>query len=343
MAATAFYITRQYVVDFETDLAYKVVDAWSRTMKRVWWPRIMLVEPPSASRTRILEWNQETARIHHLGPSGKDQVYDPLVTASHEIEYAHFGNGLKLDRSQISDDRIDRAAKWATETGSAIAYWPQRLAALLMRNGKVTTDPVTGKTLQAFDGGAFFRKDHPVGGDSGFEYSNLHNGVDFTAENVARIVAYVESIQHGGAAPAGLMPTILITPTNFRWRGTQITSAEWFTDTLNGSTAAGINVFKTAYDFEPPVFAPELNVEPDVWYLGVPADQDAFDGALGYWEREPFSINTYQPASQYELQRTKEFVWDNYGRNGAFYGLPYRLHRCEASGSLDAYLSSIVL
>ena len=110
MAATGLYINRQYVVDFETDLAYKIVDAWSRTMKRVWWPRIMLVEPPSASRTRILEWNQETARIHHLGPTGKDQVYDPLVTASHEIQYDHFGNGLKLDRSQISDDRIDRAA-----------------------------------------------------------------------------------------------------------------------------------------------------------------------------------------------------------------------------------------
>lgn len=77
--------------------------------------------------------------------------------------------------------------------------------------------------------------------------------------------------------------------------------------------------------------------------MAVPADQDAFDGALGYWEREPFSITSYQPASSYELSKVKEFIWENYGRNGAFYGLPYRLHRCEADGDLDDYLEAIEL
>jgi hypothetical protein len=343
--STAVIINRQYITDFETDLSYKIVNAWNRTLKNLWWPRLMVVEPPSSSAKRIVEWNQETARIHHLGPRGKDMVFDPIVSASHEIMYEHFGNALALDRSQMSDDRIDRSSKWATETGAAAAYWPQRLAALLMMNGKSATNPVTGKTLQAFDGGAFFRKSHPVGGDSDLTYSNLHNGVDFTAENVAKVVAYIETIQHGGAAPAGLMPTLIIAPTNYRMRGTQITSAEWFTDTLNGATAAGVNVFKAAFEFEKPIFAAELNADavPNTWYIGVPADQDAFDGPLGYWEREAFSMTSYQPATNYELAKVKEFVWENYGRNGAFYGLPYRLHRCEPDGVLDTYLDDIEL
>lgn len=342
MSGTAIVLNRQHIVDFETDLAYKVVNGWSRTMKRIWWPRIMLVEPPSASRSKILEWNQETARIHHLGPKGKDMVFDPLITASQEILYDHFGNALKLDRSQMTDDRIARAPKWMTETGGASLYWPQRISALMMKHGKSTTNPVTGKPMLAFDGGAFFRKDHPLG-DDGKTYSNFHSGLAFTAENVAKVVAYAETIQHGGEAPAGYAPTILIAPTNYRMRGTQITSAEWFTDVLNGAAAAAQNAFKMAFDFEPPIFGAEFNSEPTVWYLAVPADQDAFDGALGYWEREAFSINTYQPAEQFTLAQMKEFIWENYGRNAGFFGLPYRLHRIEADGSVDDYIDAIEL
>lgn len=338
---TAIYNARQHICDFETDLSYRVVNGWARTLQTIWWPRVMIVEPPSASRTRLLEWNQETARIHYLGPKGKDFVPDPLATAAQEITYDHYGNGLKLDRSQISDDKIDRAAKWATETGAASLYWPQRLASLLMINGKTTTNPITGQPLPAYDGGAFFRKGHPVGGASSKTYSNLHNGLSFTAENVARVVAYIETIEHGGAAPAGLMPTIIIAPTNFRLKGTQITQAEWFTDVLNGAAASAQNAFKMALDFEPPIFAPELNAEPTVWYVSVPADQDAFEAGLGYWEREPFTVNTYQPASNWELAKVKEFVWENYGRNGAFYGEPRLLHRIEESGSIDSYLPEV--
>ncbi len=339
--SSAIYISRQHVVDFETDLAYKVVNAWSRTLKRgLWWPRVMLVEPSTAAASKIQEWNQETARIHHLGPSGKDVVFDPLVTASQEIVYEHFGNALKVDRSQWSDDRIDRTAKWMTETGAACLYWPQRLAALMMIDGDTTTNPITGKAWGSFDGKAFFAKDHPVGGDSSDTYSNLHNGVPFSDKNLARVVAYIETIKHGGGAPAGYAPTLIILPTNYRWKGTQVLTAEWFTDQINGATAAGQNVIKTAFDFEPPIFAPELNVDPGIWYVGVPADQDAFDGALGYWEREPFSITSYQGANNYELAKVKEFVWENYGRNSGFFGLPYRLHRCESGGSVDSYLPS---
>ena len=112
---SAIVVNNQYITDFETDLSYKAVNAWNRTLKRLWWPRVMLLEPPSASYKRIVEWQLETARIHHLGPTGKDHVYDPILTASQEILYDHFGNALKLDKSQMSDNRFDKAPKWASE------------------------------------------------------------------------------------------------------------------------------------------------------------------------------------------------------------------------------------
>ncbi len=342
--SSAIVINRDYVTNFETDLSYKVVDSWSRTLKNLWITRIMLVEGPHAAAKWIQEWNLETARIHNLGPKGKDMVFDPMITASQEVLYDHFGNALALDRSQISDDRISRAPKWMTETGAASAYWPQRLGAMMLKNGKSTTNPMTGKPMKAFDNLAFFSKVHPIG-DTGTTYSNLHNGLDFTASNVAKVIAYIETIKHGGSAPAGLMPTILIAPTNYRMRGTQILQAEQFTDILNSASATAQNAFKTAFDFEPPIFAPELNDDAvaNTWYLAVPADQDAFDGALGYWEREAFSINSWQPASSFDLATKKEFIWENYGRNGGFWGMPYRLHRIEPAGSIDSYISSIVL
>lgn len=106
------------------------------------------------------------------------------------------------------------------------------------------------------------------------------------------------------------MPTIVIAPTNYRMRATQITQAEYFTDILNSASAAAQNAFKMAFDFEPPILAPELNDDavPNTWYLAVPADQDAFDGALGYWEREAFSINSWQPASSLPCDEERVYL-----------------------------------
>lgn len=327
-------ITPTYVQNFETNLRFVMTNAWSRTLKKLWWPRIMLVQSTGSAKEYI-EWMLETARIQGTGPKGASMNYDPLVAISHTLTHGHFGNGLELFRSDIEDDKVARAPKWANDTGSAQAYWPQRLLAELMLNGK---------TNLAYDEKTFFATDHPINPyDVGQgTYSNLHPGTPFTAENLARVCAYIETIRHAGDAPIGSLPTLVLVPSNFRYRAQQTLNADMYTDVLNTlQGAAASNVFKTAYEFEPPIIASELSSEPTNWYVGIPADEDAFDGPFGYLEREAFSINTFSPLDQAALAVKQVFEWHNRGRNGAFYGHPYRWHKCESAGAQPAYLSGL--
>jgi len=339
----ATYITPTYIQNFETNLTFRMSDAWKRTLRKLWWPRLMLLQS-TGSAQEYIEWMLETARIQRTGPKGASMNYDPLVAISHTLMHDHFGNGLQLFRSDIEDDKVARAPKWATDTGSAQAYWPQRLLVSMMQNGKLTT--LDGKVNTAYDGKAFFATDHPINpyDESQQPYSNLHVGTPFTAENLARVVAYIETIRHPGDAPMGALPTITVFPSSFRYKATQVLNADMYTDILNTlQGAAASNTFKQSYEFEPPVIAPELSNEPTVWYVGVPADDDAFDAPFGYLEREPFSVNTFSPLDQAALADVQIFHWHNRGRNGGFYGHPYRFHRCEAAGSQPAYLSGLTI
>jgi len=200
----------------------------------------------------------------------------------------------------------------------------------------------------AYDGKAFFSDDHPVNPydakgatiANGRLYSNKHVGLEFTASNLARVTAYIETIRHAGDAPMGALPVLTVFPSNYRFRANQVLNAEIYNDVLNAGASAS-NTIKTAFEFEPPIFAAELNSEPDNWYIGIPADQDAFDAPFIYVEREAFTMNTYSPMDQAALSAQKVFRWESSGRNGGAYGHPYRFHKCIKSGSMPDYLASL--
>ena len=334
-------ITPTYIQNFETQIRSTTANAWARTIKNLWYPRLMNVTTTGGAREYI-EWMLESARIHPTGPRGASMTYDPLVAISQTLRSDHFGNGLELFRSDIEDDQIARAPKWAADTGSAQAYWPQRGLVQMMQAG--TSSTLNGRPNFAYDGKTFFATDHPMNpyDDSQSLYSNSPAGTGFTAENLARVVAYMRIIRHSGDAPLGPQPILTVFPPNFQLRAGQILNAESFTDIFTGAAAAS-NTFKTSYQFEPPIIADELSNEPTVWYAGVPAMEDAFDSPFVYVEREPFHINTYSPIDQAALSRMQTFRWENRGRNGFQYGHPYRFHRCTSSGSQPTYLSDLVL
>lgn len=335
-------ITPTYLQNFETELRFVMTNAWTRTLANLWFPRLMNTTTVGGAR-QYIEWMLESARIQPTGPKGASMSYDPLIAISHTLRHDHFGNGLELFRSDIEDDNIARAPKWADDTGGAQAYWPQRGLVQAMQNGKLTQ--LNGRNNTAYDGKAFFAVDHPINpyDDSQDDYSNLHIGTPFTAENLARVVAYMRKIRHAGAAPMGPAPILPVFPANFQYRAGQIFDAEVFTDVLSSSVATASNTFKTSYQFQPAIIADELSNEPTVWYLGVPANQDAFDTPFIYVEREPYSVNTYSPIDQAALSRMQVFRWENRGRNGFAYGHPYMFHRIEAGGSQPSYLSDLDL
>lgn len=315
-------ITPTFLFDFQRNLNLKYANAWARVLNKLWYQRITLVQP-SSSLEELYEWMLETAQIVSTNSKGSELTFEDLVAVSWRIKNENFGNALRLNRNEFEDNKYDRAAKWAADTGNAGAYWPQRQAVTLIQNGK---------TKLCFDGKAFFATDHPVNpyDDSAGTYSNLFTSKPLNAANLATVVAEIMKIKGPNDAPRYLEPSVLMVDPSNQLTANVLLGAEIFTDPTNVSGGApATNIIKSGYGLGMPLVVPEFASEPGVWYLGVQANQDAFEGAIIYQERKPFELTSYTGLTQVDLDRTNDFEWHNRGRNTAAYGLPYMLFRCE--------------
>lgn len=315
-------ITPSFTFDFQRNLNLKFSNAWARTLNKLWYQQITLVQP-SSSLEELYEWMLETAQIVSTGSKGTELTFEDIVAVSWRIKNENAGHALKLNRTEFEDNRYDRAAKWAADAGSGGAYWPQRQATQLIMDGT---------TKLCFDGKAFFSDEHPVNpfDDSAGDYKNIFTGKPLNAANLAEVIAYITSIRGPNDAPRYLEPSLLMVDPSNRLTANVLLGAESFTDPTNTAEgAAATNMIKASYGLGVPLVVPEFSAEPGVWYIGVQANQDAFEGAIVYQERKAFELNSYTGMTQAELDRVNDFEWHNRGRNVAAYGLPYMLFRIE--------------
>lgn len=315
-------ITPKFIYDFESNLTAKYSNAWSRVLKNLWWDRLA-VRQESSSRVELYEWMLETAQIRPTGSKGTELDFEDLASVPHQIENESFGTALRLHREAIEDNRYAKAPQWAAQVGGATAYHPQRL---------VTDLILSGKTKLGYDGKPFFSTQHPVNpfDDAKGTYSNLFTGKPLTAANVAAVVAEIAKVRQPSGDPRYLRPSILVVDPSNQLVANTITGAEIITDPTNSSGGApATNVIKQSYGFAQPIVADELVVDPGVWYVGVEADEDAFQGAFVYQERKPFELTSYTGMSEAELDRINEFEWHVRGRNVGAYGHPYLFFRVE--------------
>lgn len=315
-------ITPKFIFDFESNLTAKYSNAWKRVLANLWWDRLAFRQA-SSSRVELYEWMLETAQIYRTGSKGTELDFEDLVSVAYQIENENFGSALRLNRNDIEDNRYAKAPQWAANIGGATAYHPQRMITELI---------LAGKTKGSYDGVPFFSTEHPVNpfNDVAGKYSNLFTGKELSAANLAWGVAEIAKVKGPNGAPRNLRPSILmVDPTNKLVANT-ITGAEIITDPTNASGGApATNVIKQAYGFDQPIVADELIVEPGVWYLGVPADEDAFQGAFVYQERKPFEMTSYTGMTQSQLDILNEFEWHVRGRNVTAYAHPYLFYRFE--------------
>ncbi len=322
----------------EDIIRYEAAEEWVEAPS--WHARIMNTLPITGE-TDTIQFSQPTVSIYRLGPQGADMIYDPMVRKQQKFESFPIGNGLKLYAYQhagrMNAAADDLASDWGQQTGRVNGYYPTRGCVYLLQNGKSVSK------VRAFDGKALFAKDHPVGGASSDTYSNLHSGMPFTAENLARAVAYVATLRHGGDAPRNLhRELIVIVATNFQFRAQQALTAESYRDVLATQNAAS-NTFKSAYGFQEPIIAPEFSNEPTVWYLGVPVGRRPTETGLTMVQRQPLHINSFSHVDQVTLAQTQELEYHNRGHIGFSAGQPYRIHRFESGGSIDAYMSALTI
>lgn len=324
----------------DTKIQYIYTSAWQRRSgEGIWWNRIAKARSSSTLQESLL-WLLETAKIRSAGDDGGVIDFDDLVEIAHSARNEDWQNGLALTRNQIEDalggsvvsgSPLDRAARWAQHAGAGGAYWPQKQVAYGMKNGK---------TLTAYDGGAFFRKGHPVNPSltGGSTYDNLFTGYPLTASNLARITAYIRGIKAPDGEPRHLRPRIVAAGPDLEFTVGQLLGADFYTDPKNAlAGAAGSNIIKTRYGFTEPIIAPELD-EVGVWYLGCELVEDDELAGIIYQEREPFWINSFTNVSDAELSRANKFEWHQRGRNTTFFGHPFLLFRIESSGAEDPAL-----
>lgn len=349
-------ITPQFVFDLESRMQLITETEYNRLTQNLWWQQIAK-RRPSQSRREIMTWLLSTALITDQGTTGGNMRFDDLVSIYTEFVNKHAGTGLRLDKSQFTDldgNGLNLAADWSSQIGAQMAYWPQK---------SVCKAVLAGESGIGYDGKPFFATDHPL---NPFRteigtYANLFTGsadgiypgackidasvsVDVALENIAKVVAYIQSIKMpNGEDPRMLRPKGILLPPALRTRGVQLTNAKFISQGNAGSTGGTGDVQAVIADlgFAAPTIVDEFGSaftggSDTSWYLACEQIAASQVGALIYSDREPFAIRYYTGAGGGNgvdaiLNRSDELEWTVKGRNVVQYGHPYMLFKIKAT------------
>lgn len=332
-------ITPNFIVSFETNVQAITVDAWQRRSKSLIWDKFMDVRS-SATGRELFTWLVESAKIVKEGQGGNKR-FDDLASASFEIVNENSGAGLRLTRNEIEDNQkqigqgrvmpvLDFAANWARQMGGHAAYWPQQLMFELL---------AAGESTHGYDGVPFFSASHPVNPalEVSTTYSNLITSkpigtsvtLDVAASNFNDVCTSIGGVLQPNGKPRGLVPKYVLCGLDLRKRVAEIFGSKTLVASggAAGAGAAAIdNVIASTYGIEP-VVVPELTTAGE-YYVAcelMPGE----GGPLIFQDRSPYVLTSYQPETQSELQRKKEFEWSFDGRNAGAYGHPYLLYKVK--------------
>ncbi len=340
-------ITPSFLFDLESNMRKIVEDEYTRLASNLWWSKMMKVVP-SGSRREIITWLLNTAQITDQGLGGNIAFEDMVLL---ETEYASksSGTGLKLRRQQFEDldgNGVQLATQWSRDVAAYAAYWPQKQAVSLLKNGSAST-------ALAYDGLPFFSASHKCNPkDSGAgTYSNLFTSnaridagvsADTALANLQTVFANIASIKMpNGVDPRRLRPAgILANPKLFP-RAVQLTNAKFIAQVAGSGAAQGgsgdVEALIAAMGYGQPIVADELaGFESDTTYFVI-AEQISTSqlGGLVYVDRDPYRITYYTGTGggtgvDAVLDRSDELEWHQKGRNVAGYGHPYLLFKCTA-------------
>jgi hypothetical protein len=316
---------------------------YERLRSNLWWQKVARLRP-STGRKEIIMWLLSTAQIRDQGAGGNIH-FDDLVSQTTELENKYSGAGLKLRRAQLEDtdgNGFELASQWSSDIGAYMAYWPQKQAVDLLKNGH------TASLYTAYTTKAFFATDHPLNPYNlgAGTYKNLLTGgdalplddsqdLDDALVNLGKLCAYIATIKMpNGVDPRFLRPEAIICPPRMFPRLVQLTSAKFLAQVAgSGAGSADVEAVIKALGFATPIQADELaGFESDTTYYVV-CKQVAQSqlGALIYSEREPYRINYYGTVDQAVLNRSQELEWHCLGRNVIAPGHPYLLIKCKGS------------
>ncbi len=345
-------INAEFIASLETEMQVISEAEYGAAAAKVWWP-LVAKRRTTRSRLAVLAWLLSTAKLY-AEETGGSLRFEELAERFTEIEPAFSSAGLRMHRYELEDaasrggelgEGADRALSWAEQMGGAFAYWPQRLAGIVLRTGHLAAD---AGGVDAYDGEPLFSAAHPL---DPFDakvgtYANLISGapidasvsLDVALANLADVFEHIGAIklpQRGeGADFRCLRPKALIVPPKMYPRAKQLCAAMAGPVSIRLKAATFIEYAEAMSAIGNPVAAQagELSgFENETTYFVVVEQVEASAlGALVYVEREPFSISYYGPESSAKLARTNEVEWHARGRNKMAAGHPYLLFKVTA-------------
>jgi hypothetical protein len=346
-------LTPQWLTDFETEMQLIQEDEYAALSESLFWSDLMVVRP-SSSRRELFAFFLKTALIEDLGVKGGKMVYDDLVSKFTEVENRFAGNGLKLHRQQIEDTDgggANLGEEWAKQTAAEVAYWPQ---------GKLVELIQAGETGLAYDGKAYFAKDHPnLPGDPSVTYATLYSGAaastpatdpgdalypgamdllalsdDLAIEALGKLRAYVATIKlPDGKRPRRLRPMNFYAGPRLATRLVHLTQTSMIakdTQTSGAGGSADVKALVQHLNFGKVIEVDELAADTS-FYFSASAITGSALGAFVRTLREPFSTRFYGVLDDVELSRMEELEWHNKGRDGYAFGHPYLFGKVKTS------------
>lgn len=335
-------VTPSFVMDLESRMRRITETDYLRLAKDLVWDKFTKVVP-SGSRREIITWILNTAHLEDQGFGG-NIAFEDMVLLETEFTSKTAGKGLRLKRQQFEDldgNGIALATEWSAQMGAQHAYWPQRQAIQLLRDGE---------TGIAYDSKAFFATDHP---NNPFDaaagtYKNLFTGADaapiddsvsaeVAIKNLGKVFATIASMKMpNGKDPRRLRPAALLVAPQLFPRASQVTSAKFISAVSAGSGGGTMDIegLIARLGYAAPSVLDELSdFESGTSYFVI-AEQLASSqlGGLVYVDREAFSIRYYTGQGggtgvDAFLDRADMLEWHTKGRNVAGYGHPFLIFK----------------
>lgn len=347
------FLTPQLSWELDTLISKITTQGYETLAANTWWQRFSS-QRTTTFHTDLLNFFLATFVIRDEQQEGGLKHYEDLVMKTTTIEHRHAGGGVKINNDRLLDtdgNGWDLAAEWARQSGPYMAYWPQKQVTRFMKNAHSLA---TAGGFTAYDGKAFFAKDHPnlPGKTARGTYANLFSGSavasstgtpaypglilldgvtdDVALTNLTKVFTYIASI----FLPNGEDPRRLriseIGAGPVQWlRITKLLSASFLASAAStGGGATDVAGYLKKLKLPEPVLIEELaGFESDqTFFVKVESSNDQLGGCI-YTERESFRINYYGVQTQPELNRRNESEYQIDGRNSVSAGHPYDLFK----------------
>lgn len=350
--------TPQFLFDLESRMQRISENEYARLSANLWWSRFAKVRS-STTRRELITWFLSTAKIEDLETSGGKQRFDDMVSKYTEFTNKHAGTALRLKKDQFEDtdgDGVDAASQWSADVSAYAAYWPQKQATYLLKNGH-------SSGFTSYDGEIFFSNAHPVNpfDTSKGTFANIFTGaasstpstdpndatypgaivldesvtLDVAFQNLSKAISYIKGIRMpNGEDPRFLKPVALAGGPRMQNRLVQLAGSKFIAQAASsGGGSADVEKMIQWQGLAEPIIMDEFSgfESETTTFLICEQVTSSQMGGLVYVDREPFKISFYDGAIDADLDRRNELEWHMRGRNVMGYGHPYAIYKLKAS------------